>query len=189
MLSSYFSRRRGSGIRNVAKIWEAARATSAASSFFEPIRIGNEDFVDGATPANNPIYEILTEAGDTFKEGDDWKLEDNIMCLVSVGTGMPTLKPFGDNLIQIGKSLLAIATDTEKRAEDFHRHHPHMAKQHRYFRFNVLRGLEDVGLEDASKTDQILASTRKYLQTEAVFSAVEACAEKLNERESASQFA
>lgn len=189
VLSSYFSRRRGSEIRNVAKIWEAARATSAASSFFEPIRIGNEDFVDGATPANNPIHEMWTEASDMFKDGDTWRLEDNILCLVSVGTGMPTLKPFGDDPIKIGKSLLAIATDTERKAEDFHRHHAYMAKQDRYFRFNVLRGLENVGLEDASKTDQILASTRKYLQTEAIFNAVEACAEKLNERESASQFA
>jgi predicted acylesterase/phospholipase RssA len=127
VLSSYFSRRRGSEIHNVAKIWEAARATSAASSFFEPIRIGNEDFVDGATPANNPIQELWTEASDTFKEGDNWRLEDNILCLVSVGTGIPTLRPFGDDPIQVGKSLLAIATDTERRAEEFHRHHPQMA--------------------------------------------------------------
>jgi hypothetical protein len=144
------------------------------------------EFVDGATPANNPIDEMWTEAFDTFKEGDNWRLEDNILCLVSIGTGISAIKPFGDDPIKLGKALLAIATDTEKRAEDFHRHHSRMALDYRYFRFNVLRGLENVGLEDASKKDQIMACTQKYLQSEAVFSAMEACARKLIGRESMS---
>ena len=142
------------------------------------------EFVDGATPANNPISEMWTEAFDTFKEGDNWRLEDNILCVVSIGTGIPAMKPFGDDPIKLGKALIAIATDTEKRAEDFHRHHAHMALEYRYFRFNVLRGLENVGLEDASKKDQIMTSTQKYLQSEATFSDVEACARMLIGRES-----
>ena len=189
VLSSYYSKRRGNDILNIAKIWEAARATSAASSFFDPITIGCEGFIDGATPANNPINEMWTEAYDTFRDGSGWKLEDNILCLVSIGTGMPSLKPFGDDPIEIGKALLAIATDTEKIAEDFHKHHSQMKKQQRYFRFNVLRGLENVGLEDASKKDQILAATRFYIQTETVFNQIEACVERLCERESASLYA
>ena len=40
--------------------WEACRATSAASSFFDPIAIGRykEEFGDGATGANNPVLEV-----------------------------------------------------------------------------------------------------------------------------------
>jgi predicted acylesterase/phospholipase RssA len=186
ILSSYPSRRRGSDLLNIATVWEAARATAAASSFFDPITIGGVDFVDGATPANNPIGEMWTEANDVFKEGDNWKLEDNILCLVSIGTGKPAIKSFGDDPIKLGKALLAIATDTEKRAEDFHRHHSCMAAESRYFRFNVIHGLESVGLEDASKKNYIVACTQKYLQTEAVFNAVEACGRKLIERESTS---
>lgn len=184
ILSSYPSRRRGTELLNITKVWQAARATAAASSFFDPINIGGVEFVDGATPANNPIGELWTEAFDTFKEGDDWRLEDNIRCLVSIGTGIPAIKPFGDGAIELGKALLAIATDTEKRAEEFHRHHSHMARQHRYFRFNVLRGLENVGLEHVSKRDQIMASTQAYLQSETVFSSIEACGLMLIERES-----
>ena len=60
---------------------------------------------------------MWTEANDVFKEGDNWKLEDNILCLVSIGTGKPAIKSFGDDPIKLGKALLAIATDTEKRAE------------------------------------------------------------------------
>ncbi|KAG4428205.1 hypothetical protein IFR05_016312 [Cadophora sp. M221] len=183
VLSTYPSRRRGLDLLNITKVWEAARATAAASSFFDPIRIGNVDFIDGATPANNPISEMWTEAFDVFKEGDNWRLEDNILCLVSIGTGIPAIRSFGDDPLKLGKALLAIATDTERRAEDFHRHHSHMAQNQQYFRFNVLRGLESIGLEEASKLDQINACTQKYLQSETVCSAVEACGKRLIERE------
>lgn len=188
VLSSYFSRRRGSDLQAITTIWAAARATSAASSFFNPIKIRDESFVDGATPANNPINELWTEAYDTFgvRNNDNWRLEDNILCLVSIGTGMPSVKPFGDNLKSVGQALLAIAIDTEKCAENFQRHHLPLAKQHRYCRFNVLRGLEDVGLEDASKIDRIIGATRRYIQTQNVFEQFEACSERLRERDSRS---
>ena len=37
------------------KIWEAARATSAAPSYFEPLKIGDRKLVDGGLAANNPL--------------------------------------------------------------------------------------------------------------------------------------
>ncbi|KAH7370488.1 acyl transferase/acyl hydrolase/lysophospholipase [Rhexocercosporidium sp. MPI-PUGE-AT-0058] len=183
VLSTYPSRRRGSDLLNIAKVWEVARATSAASSFFDPVIIGNFDFIDGSTPANNPISEMWTEAFDVFKKGDNWRLEDNILCLVSIGTGIPAIRSFGDDTLRLGKALPAIATDTERRAEDFHRHHSHMAQNRQYFRFNVLWGLESVGLDETSKLDQISACTQKYLQSETVCSAVEACGKRLIARE------
>jgi hypothetical protein len=47
---------------DIAKIWEAARATSAASTFFDPIRIGNQRYVDGALRYNNPIQKADIES-------------------------------------------------------------------------------------------------------------------------------
>lgn len=44
------------------KIWEAARATSAAFGFFDPIKISWQDYVDGATGRNNPVDEVFSEA-------------------------------------------------------------------------------------------------------------------------------
>ncbi|KAL9607110.1 MAG: hypothetical protein Q9167_007945 [Letrouitia subvulpina] len=104
-LTSYRSPRGRERLIRVTKIWEAGRATSAASSFFDPITIG--DF----------------------------------------GTGMPSLKPFTDDLVGIGQSLLAIATETEKTAERFSRDKSTLDDRGRYYRFNVIQGLEDVGLE------------------------------------------
>ena len=86
------------------KIWEAARATSAASKFFDPIYIGMQTYVDGATGHNNPVEEVLKEAKSIW--GD---LGARLQCLVSIGTGKADLKHFGDDLRQIVKTLVAIA--------------------------------------------------------------------------------
>jgi patatin-like phospholipase/acyl hydrolase len=47
---------------DVCRIWEAARATSAASTFFEPIEIGHQLYVDGALRYNNPIEKADQES-------------------------------------------------------------------------------------------------------------------------------
>lgn len=37
------------------KIWEAARATSAAPAYFKRIKVGSEELIDGGLGANNPV--------------------------------------------------------------------------------------------------------------------------------------
>lgn len=39
------------------KIWEAARATSAAPAYFKRLIVGNDQFIDGGMGWNNPIHE------------------------------------------------------------------------------------------------------------------------------------
>jgi hypothetical protein len=182
VLSSYFSRRRGTGMLNRVKIWEAARATSAATSFFNPMNIDGEKFSDGGTGANNPINELWTEACDVWEDGENWKLEENLRCLVSIGTGIPRLAAFSDNPIEIGKALVSIALDTEKVADTFRKHHPTIFLDKRAFRFNVVQGLSNVGLEEVPRQGEILAVTRRYLQLEEVVSQMDECSHKLRER-------
>ncbi|KAK8086010.1 FabD/lysophospholipase-like protein [Apiospora phragmitis] len=43
-------------------IWEAARATSAAATYFDLMSIGDHHYVDGATGLNNPVEAVLEEA-------------------------------------------------------------------------------------------------------------------------------
>lgn len=45
-----------------AQIWQAARATSAASTFFDPITIGNIRYIDGALQDNNPVFKADEES-------------------------------------------------------------------------------------------------------------------------------
>ncbi|XTI94251.1 FabD/lysophospholipase-like protein [Cenococcum geophilum] len=118
-------------------IWEVGRVTSAASSFFDPIIIGDfkESFVDGAVGANN--LDIWPSSS----------LEDKIKCLALIGTGVPLLTPFKDDVIE-----------TEKIVERFSRDKLRLDDTGRHFWFNVLRGLEDIGLEDLKRKNAIIAA-------------------------------
>lgn len=58
-------------LRAKVKIWEAARATSAAPSFFGPIKIEGRKFGDGALNANNPVRQVWWEAKDLFRDRSD----------------------------------------------------------------------------------------------------------------------
>lgn len=167
---------------NITTIWEAARATSAATTFFDPITINDVTFVDGTTGANNPIQYMWSEAQDMWDVGSG-HLEDDIKCLVSVGTGIPSLKPFGPRLLQVAKALQAIATDTEEEAEIFRKHHTKLFQTKKAFRFSVIRGLEGIGLEEVDKWGQIKAVTQMYVQTEEVHVLIKECARNLKERE------
>jgi len=168
---------------NTITIWEAARATSAASTFFEPIKVGadGEEFIDGATGANNPIDQVVAEARDIWTPKTS--LEPKLHCIVSIGTGVPEVNAFGTTLRQVGETLKTMATETEKTAEKFRRDNPQLHEQCRYFRFNVLRGLEKVGLEEAGKRAIIVAATRRYIALEGTREDMETCATTLRERE------
>ena len=181
-LTSYRSPRGGSDLLNSVKIWEACRATSAASSFFDPIAIGRykEEFVDGATGANNPVWEVWNQA--QLMWGPQ-PLEGRIKCLVSIGTGVPSLKPFRDDVFHIGNTLVAIATETEQTAERFRRDKSHLDDSGRYYRFNVNRGLEEIGLEESKKRKEIAAATRHYVGSQDVFKRIQACANSMAGRE------
>jgi predicted acylesterase/phospholipase RssA len=164
------------------KIWEASRATSAASSFFDPIAIGRykEEFVDGGTGANNPIREMWDQA--QLEWGPE-PLESKVKCVVSIGTGVPSLKPFKDDVLHIGETLLAMAAETGKTTEQFRRERPLLDSTGRYYRFNVVRGLEDIGLEEAKKVKEIAAATRQYVNSQEVHKQMQACAGSIASRE------
>jgi predicted acylesterase/phospholipase RssA len=178
-LKSYNSpRSSNSDLLNSTKIWQACRATSAATAFFDPIAIGpfGEEFVDGALGANNPIYTLWNQAQDVWGN----QLQVNLGCLVSIGTGLPSLKPVRNDILGIWSTLKELTTETEKTAQQFHRDKSSLDDEGRYYRFNVDRGLEDIYLEESKKKKEIAAATRQYIESQAVFKQIKACAEKLS---------
>ena len=70
-------------------IWQAARATTAAPSFFKPMEINTPPvmmtYVDGGLGHNNPAHLAITEARNLWNMG-------NKFCLVSIGTGQQSAK-------------------------------------------------------------------------------------------------
>jgi predicted acylesterase/phospholipase RssA len=181
-LTSYRTPRGNSDLLDSVTIWEACRATSAATSFFDPIAVGRygEEFVDGATGANNPVREVWDQAQLAWGQEP---LEGKVKCLVSIGTGVPSLKPFKDDVLHIGKTLVAIATETEQTAERFRRERGPLDNMGRYYRFNVVRGLEDIGLEEAKKVKEMAAATRRYISSQEVHRQMQAYAGSIANRE------
>jgi len=141
-------------------IWKAARATSAAATFFDPMEIGRQTFVDGATGMNNPVEQVLEEAKSIWP---DAIAKGRIQCLLSIGTGLPDLKKFGDNLKEVVETLKEIAVETEKTETRFFKNHELLGLGGRYFRFNVNKGLCDIQLDDHEKLAEIEASAEYYL--------------------------
>jgi hypothetical protein len=96
---------------------------------------------------------------------------------------VPDVKAFGGSLKDIGNTLKTMSTETEKTAHEFLREHTRLHTEQRYFRFNVLRGLENVGLEEAGKRAEIVSATRRYVAFEGTKKELESCAETLRLRE------
>lgn len=175
LLRSYRSRQ----VKEVdCTIWEAGRATSAASSFFDPITIGKygETFLDSATCCNNPVEEVLEEAIHIWPDA-----KHRISCLLSIGTGQPALTAFGKSLKEVAKTLVQIATETEQTALKFQSLHAddlgdREIKPKVYFRFNVSKGLETVGLEEHKQRGRIAAATKEYLKIPDISRDLESCA-------------
>ena len=141
-------------------IRQAARATSAATTFFDPIKIGNQEYVDGATGHNNPVEVVLQEASSVWPG-----MVSNLQCIVSIGIGVPGLENFGNNLKAIVRTLKNIATETEETARKFDENTEALRLKGRYFRFNVDHGMAKVDLEEYRKFDEVESATFRYLQS------------------------
>lgn len=166
-------------------IWKAARATSAASGFFDPISIGQhgQEYVDAGLGCNNPVDEVWTEAQDIWlPEGDD--LAALVKCFISIGTGNPGTSPIEDGAFKIfTKTLKDIATETEKTAETFARSHRSLLSQERYFRFNVDQGLQSVGLEEFKKEKEVASATSHYMESQHMVLQTRKCSQAMKDKE------
>lgn len=173
ILRSYKTRRHDP-LFNICKIWEAARATSAASTFFEPIEIGpsRQNFVDGAlTAKNNPIRSANTESRDI------WPGEDRL--ILSIGTGAAPGQAVTGNLVSLATRIKEIVVDSEQTDRDFRMENNEMVRNGRLYRFNVMHGLADVGLEEHQAVNRIATYTDRYLDHSDVFDMVQACVNNL----------
>ena len=145
------------------KIWEAARATSAAPTFFKRIEIGSgQPFIDGGLGRNNPSKVMLDEANTVFRGRP-------IGCLVSIGTGQTEIttikKPgFLQQVVptDVIKALKAISTDCEATHEDMQRLFANSPNT--YFRLNVEQGMQGIEFSQWEKLAYVEAHTMHYMK-------------------------
>ncbi|KIJ39617.1 hypothetical protein M422DRAFT_174944, partial [Sphaerobolus stellatus SS14] len=152
-------------------IWEAARATSAAPTFFERISIAGpghpkQSYIDGGLGRNNPTKQMLEEARLIFPDR-------HVACVISIGTGklstISIAKPsFFQRILpsELIRATIAIATDCEAIEQE-------VAQRFRsvpdfYCRFNVEQGMQSIGLAEFDKMENVIAHTDQYIRREEV---------------------
>ena len=149
------------------KIWEAARATSAAPTFFKRIEIGREQpFIDGGLGRNNPSRVVLDEANTLFRTRP-------IGCLVSIGTGQAEIisikQPgFLQQVLPMDviEALKAISADCETTHEEMQ--HLFANLPNTYFRLNVDQGMQGIGFSEWEKLANVEAHTTQYMKRKEV---------------------
>lgn len=146
-----------------ATICQAALATSAATTFFDPVSIGDRSFADGGLGVNNPVDEVEGEASNIWCP-ETGGLKPLVKCFISIGTGNPGKKPFEDSMLKfLGQTVVEIATETENTEKRFIARWARHFDEKRYFRFNVEQGLQGIGLDECNKTGVMEAATEGYL--------------------------
>ena len=136
-------------------MWEVARATTAATSFFEPIRIGGDEieFIDSSFRYNNPCDILIDEGQRQFPERSQ-------MRILSIGTGLGDVVTIEGNMFDIMEPLKEMAASSRKVAAILKNR---FKDDGQYYRFNVDRGLQDITLSDWEKHSEISTHTRNYL--------------------------
>ncbi|KIW32267.1 uncharacterized protein PV07_03827 [Cladophialophora immunda] len=162
------------------KVWEAARATSAATSFFPAMEIRSSNlkmgYVDSGVVSNNPIHTVWNQAH-YF-----WPLDEYELFLLSIGTGVSSDAKLSGGLNKITKALIKLATETERTADEFSEDHHHLIKEELFFRFNVTQGLQDIQLDEAKNMNTIVEATLAYLHKPMVANMVTRCVKRIKEK-------
>lgn len=127
-------------------IWQVARATSAAPTYFKPPVIDGLEYVDGGFGANNPCAEIYEEVR---------RMNNNsrrcVSIILSIGTGKNNeARRFKGTGFQ---RYLNYANFARKWASDSEKTHEAMLKaksevHFNYFRLNVEEGLDHMKLDE-----------------------------------------
>ncbi|KAF4598943.1 hypothetical protein EYR38_007356 [Pleurotus pulmonarius] len=172
-------------------IWQAARATSAAPTYFPSIKIGCTELADGGLTYNNPVALLLEEA---YNEFGLVRLH-NTRCLLTLGTGRPPplrLPPNSTSsrgicrrikvayLIKLIKLMANLATD----CEDTHKRAKHIFRADSiYWRFNykIHKGGEILQLDRWQEMGTLIEQTNKFLEGEEQATRVKNCALRLKE--------
>jgi len=146
------------------KIWEAARATSAASRFFRPMGIKDSRgqstlFIDAALGCNNPVRYVCTEAAALFG------VERKLGCVLSLGTGLVgtgLISTESGGLVNVVKAVVKHATTSETTNKEVQ---AYFGKDtNAYFRLN-LPMKKKVKLSDWQAVRSLAKDTATYLES------------------------
>lgn len=145
------------------KVWEIARATSAAPTYFETAKIssktGNEyALVDGGVFANNSSICAYVEAREHFKNENGRGVSAKDIFMVSLGTGSAE-KPYmynkakGWGAAEWLKPIIDIMMSGSAETVDYQLKHVFDSEDvpHQYFRIEPTLGAADVDMDNVKE--------------------------------------
>ena len=176
----------------ICTVCEAARATSAAPTFFPVMRIGDRYFSDGGLAHNNPSFAIYyhytrsqrkkstglrttcTTTAPRFSPHGD--LNFSQARFTNIGTGAkaedidPGKRGWLASLVPaiiskgvfLKQTLIDIAVNSEEKAE-FMREFQYLNPNFKYERFDANNGVSNIKLDDYGALDKIEERTMQYL--------------------------
>ncbi|KAF1351853.1 acyl transferase/acyl hydrolase/lysophospholipase [Delphinella strobiligena] len=170
--------RQDDGERKI-KIWEAARATSAAPHYFKRIKIDFTEYMDGGLVANNPTWHAWYEVSSMHTD-NPWGCGAQQGCirfLVSLGTGKgaPTNLFSDGNMFHQILKIFGSAMDELTNPEGVDVTMRNMVNQFLpgadiYTRFNVPKALQNMKLDECEKKgrtfNKISKAVNVYLRSE-----------------------
>lgn len=133
---------RNPGVANKNEIWKVARATSAAPAYFKPMKIDDDEYLDGGFGANNPCAEVYDEV-----QRMNNSAERCVGLIISVGTGKLQQSRFQGRGFRRYIGFFHFAT---KWAADSEEKHIDMTRLNlpNYARFNVESALGAMKLDE-----------------------------------------
>jgi predicted acylesterase/phospholipase RssA len=156
------------------RVWEACRATSAATTYFDPIKIGKykQEFIDGGVLYNNPIQIASREAGSIWPGRAPF--------ILSIGTGIAPGNAFKGNIGTIVERLKDVVTQTERTADDFYHSNDKLVADDLLFRFNVTHNVSNIGLGKYKEIPAMVHATEAYLDQGETLRKLKACISRLS---------
>jgi len=159
------------------EIWEAARATSAAPTYFVPITINRVAYCDGGTGWNNPVQLALDEAHNIWPNRP-------IACVISIGTGLRDAIQLGATennqtfaryliskvsaktsfKLNVAEWCVELVTSSEATHSRLAARTDRLGLEEKYFRFNVPQSMSKIGLADWEKIDDMIALAEDYMR-------------------------
>ncbi|MCJ1434739.1 hypothetical protein MMC27_004109 [Xylographa pallens] len=194
---------------DICEIWEAARATSAASTFFPPIQLGRHDevFVDGKLTLRlsnlkreyrprryirvpHAMRGLRTKGTiGAFRRNNPIRVAniesaeiwpDEDCVFISIGTGTAPGRSLLGNLADLADKLTDIVTDTELTNREFRSENRDLIRDSKFFRFNVDDGsMAKIGLDEYQEAAKIATNTNNYLDDPRVEENANLCVERL----------
>lgn len=142
---------RNPGLAHDIPIWQVARATSAAPTYFAPLKIGHLEYLDGGFGAtNNPSQEIYDEVRRMNNNS-----EKCVKLVLSVGTGKNNkLVRFNGTGISRYWNYVNFAKKWASESETAHqnmlkiRNRITSEEKFNYYRLNAESGLDDMKLDE-----------------------------------------